>query len=81
MIHTLEADSSDCNSSHRYRCRDPNSANTDCHHATAAAVAAVLEAATGFDSAEVEVAVAEQMSTAAAGGMACTTPWLDFQTQ
>lgn len=41
----------------------------------------MLEPAKGFDSAEVEVAVAEQMLTAAGDGMACTTPWLDFDTQ
>lgn len=67
MIHTLKPDnwsldsfenSSDCNSSHRCRCKDPNSANTD--YRPAAAVV-VPEAATGFDSAEVAVAVAEQM--------------------
>lgn len=88
MIHTLKPDnwsldsfenSSDCNSSHHCRCTDPNSANTDCRPAGAAAV--VLESAMGFDSAEAEVAVAEQMLIAAGDGMACTMPWLDFDTQ
>lgn len=88
MIHTLRPDnwsldssenSSDCNSNHHCRCKDPNSANTDCR--PAAAAAGVPEPAKGFDSAEVEVAVAEQMLTAAGDGMACTTPWLDFDTQ
>lgn len=39
----------------------------------------VLEAAKGFDLAE--VAVAEQMLTAAEDGMACMKPWMDFWAQ
>lgn len=68
--------SSDCNSSPRRRCKDPNSAKTDCHHVMAAAVE-VLEAAKGFDLAG--VAEAGHMSTAAADETVCKKPWADVQ--
>lgn len=65
----LSGNSSDCNSNPRCRCKDPNSANTDCCRVMAVVV---REAAKDFDLAE--VAAAEQMWTAAADGMACMKP-------
>ena len=75
-IHSLDA--GNCNSTQCRRCRDPNSENTDFRRA---AQLLVVEAAAGSDSTTVEEAVAEQTLTAAADGMAGTTPWIDSETQ
>lgn len=80
-IHIPEADNWSLDSlENSSDCKDPNSASTDCRRAAAAAAEVPL-AAEGSDSTSVAGAEAEQTLTAAAGGMACTTPWLDAETQ
>lgn len=74
MIRSLE--DGNCNSSHRRRCRGPNSVYTDFPRAADAAPL-LGEVAGSSDS----TAVAEQTMSAAVDGTACTTPWLDSDKQ